>query len=234
MNKQLDRSWKQVAIFLIGAVALFGSANAQQPHSNSVIVEQPESLPELARDTGIALDLNTDSGDGSAYLYVEQEDGRRLVVFNVSDPARLRVVRVIKLSAAGPFDFVKRVGGSSILIRYRNDQREALLDVHKAKAPELKTLSGTAYFGRLEALAPSTYLAISDPVLGTSKAPRDYQVIDASNPADPAVLYTARTVIDSTTRDETGTTFLLGESGLTIVRNPEMEEQYAVEQMVTN
>jgi hypothetical protein len=35
---------------------------------------------------------------------------------------------------------------------------------------------------------------------------------------------------DKTTRDETGTTFLLGSEGLTIIRGPRVEEEYEIHQ----
>jgi hypothetical protein len=43
-------------------------------------------------------------------------------------------------------------------------------------------------------------------------------------------LDTVRLVTDKTTRDETGTTFLLGSEGLTIIRRPRVEEEYEIHQ----
>lgn len=230
MNERVTALYSKVVTSLIGAAMLVSTAHAQiASRSQQVVIEQPENLPEIARAPGVAVDLNADADDGGAYLYVEQENGKRLVVFDVTDPSRMKVARVIQLPTAGPFDFGERVGGSAILIRFRNEQSEALLDVRRAKSPELKMLGGVSYPDQIESLGSSTYLAGDAPALETNKAPRDYRVIDASNPADPAVLYTAKLVTDSTTREETGTTYLLGESGLTIVRHPEMEKQYASE-----
>jgi hypothetical protein len=64
--------------------------------------------------------------------------------------------------------------------------------------------------------------------------PKDYQVVDTSNPANPAVLYNAKLVNSVLTRDETGTTFLLGSDGLTIIRQPRLEEEYQAEQRASN
>jgi hypothetical protein len=230
MNTNRISLRNKVGGVLIGVVMSLSSVGAQTAsHSSRVIIERPETLPELARVPGVAFDLNLDAGNGGAYLYVEQENGKRLVVFDVTDPSRLRMVRVIQLPVAGPFDFGERVGDSAILIRFRDDQSEALLDVRKAKSPELKTLRGALYPDRIESLDSFTYLTRSEPALDVSKAPHDYRLIDASNPTDPTVLYIAKSVTDSTTRDETGTTFLLGASGLTIIRHPEMERAYETE-----
>jgi hypothetical protein len=50
-------------------------------------------------------------------------------------------------------------------------------------------------------------------------------VVGSFNPANPVLLDTVRLVTDKTTRDETGTTFLLGSEGLTIIRRPRVEEE---------
>jgi hypothetical protein len=55
-------------------------------------------------------------------------------------------------------------------------------------------------------------------------------VVGSFNPANPVLLDTVRLVTDKTTRDETGTTFLLGSEGLTIIRRPRVEEEYEIHQ----
>jgi hypothetical protein len=61
--------------------------------------------------------------------------------------------------------------------------------------------------------------------------PRDYQIVDTSNPADPALLFTVKQVSGEIARDETGTTFLLGSEGLTVIRHPQVEEKYTFNRM---
>ena len=58
--------------------------------------------------------------------------------------------------------------------------------------------------------------------------PRDYQVVDTSQPTNPVVLDTVKLVNYRTTREETGTTFMLGSEGLTIIRRPRVEQQYQI------
>ena len=219
----------------LGSALLMGTAKAEvASHSKNIVIEQPTDLPELAQRPGIAFHLYTETGDGSAYLYVEQHNGERLLVFDVTDPGHVKMVRAVTLSVPGPFDFADELGVSSVMVRFRNNQGVALLDMHKAKAPILKTIDGLQYIGRTEPLGDSAYLMVNDRVLNQQRTSRDYQVIDGSHPANPTLLYTAKLINETITRDETGTTFLLGADGLTIIRRPHAEEEYEAEQRPTN
>jgi hypothetical protein len=226
---------RTVLTSILGGVALLGTAQAQiSSHSKDVVIEQPANLPELAQTPGIAFQLYTESGDGSAYLYIEQQEGKRLTVLDVTNPGHVKIVRAVDLSVPGPFDFAQDLGTSSILIRFRDNLGAAGLDLHKAKMPVLRTFDSPQYTGRFEPLDQAIYLMIEDRVFDQERTPRDDQVIDTSNPAHPTPLYSARLVFDSITRDETGTTFLLGSDGLTIIRPPQIEQEYAADQRATN
>jgi hypothetical protein len=61
---------------------------------------------------------------------------------------------------------------------------------------------------------------------------RDYQVINIAA-SDPTQLTTVQNVKHRVTNDETGTTFLLGSNGLTVVRRLSIENDYKVHQMQT-
>jgi hypothetical protein len=123
------------------------------------------------------------------------------------------------------------VGTTAILVRFYNKQGVAVLDLHKAKAPVLKTISGLQYSGHAEPLGESTFMVTNNPPSELANASRDYQIVDASNAANPVLLYTANLVTRTITRDETGTTFLLGQNGLTVIRRPRVEEEYQAEQL---
>ena len=229
------RLLRTIGAFLFGSVALLGTAKAQiVSHSKHVVIEQPVHLSESAQVSGIAFHLNTESGDGRAYLYIEQQNGARLAVLDVSDPGHVKLVRLVDLSVPGPFEFSQALGPSSILIRFQNNLGTAVLDFHKARMPVVKAFGDSQNSGRVEPLDRTTYFMTSERILDLPRAPHDYQVIDASKLASPARLYTAKRVVDSVTRDETGTTFLLGSEGLTIIRHPQIEEEYASEQRPTN
>lgn len=235
MNTKLNALPRMIATFLVGSAVLMGTAKAQIfSHSRDVVIEQPTNLPDLAQAPGAAFDLYTESGDGNAYLYIEQPNGARLAVFDVTDPGHMKMVRAVTLSVPGPFDFAQHIGDNAVLIRFRNNQSIALLDLHRAKAPVIRPVNGAEFAGRVEPLDPSTYLMIGDAVFSHERASHDYRVIDTSQPASPIVLYTARLVTASITRGETGTTFLLGVDGLTIIRHPQMEDEYAAEQRASN
>jgi hypothetical protein len=224
-----------ITSFFLGSALLAGTAKAEiVSHSNNLIIEQPTNLPELAQRPGIAFHLYTESGDGNAYLYVEQHHGQRLVIFNVTDPGHVKMVRTVNLAVPAPFEFAEPVGTSAILVRFDNNQGVAVLDLHKAKAPVLKTIRGLQYSGHAEPLSQSTFMVANNPPMDTANVSRDYQVVDASNAANPVLLYTANLVTRTITRDETGTTFLLGQNGLTIIRRPRVEEEYQAEQRASN
>ncbi len=66
------------------------------------------------------------------------------------------------------------------------------------------------------------------------RLPRDYQVVDISTPADPALLATVKLVKHRVVNGDTGTTFLLGSEGLTVVRRISIENDYKTHQMQMN
>ena len=219
-----------ITSFFLGSALLAGTARGEiVSHSKNLIIEQPTNLPELAQRPGIAFHLYTGSGDGNAYLYVEQHNGQRLVVFDVTDPGHVKMVRTVNLFVPAPFEFGERVGTSSVLVRFANNQGVAVLDMHKAKAPALKTISGLQYSGHAEPLGESTFMVTNNAPMDTRNVSRDYRVVDTSNAGNPVLLYTANLVTRTITRDETGTTFLLGQNGLTVIRRPRVEEKYQVE-----
>jgi hypothetical protein len=163
-----------ITSFFLGSVLLAGTAEAQiVSHSKNLVIEQPTNLPELAQRPGIAFYLNTESGDGNAYLYVEQHNGLRLVVFDVTDPGHVKMVRAVNLSVPAPFEFAGPTGTSSILVRFNNNQGLAVLDLHNAKAPELKTVNGLQYTGYAEPLGESAFMVTNNPSMKAASVSRD-------------------------------------------------------------
>jgi hypothetical protein len=80
-------------------------------------------------------------------------------------------------------------------------------------------------------LGESGFLAVNQPYEYVRAIPRDLTVIDTSAPSDPKVLATVRQVKHQVVNDDTGTTFLLGSDGLTVVRRLSIEADYKVHQM---
>jgi hypothetical protein len=166
------------------AVALVAASAAQASSKSEIVVVPPSDLPVMTREYADAMMLH-ETASGRTYLYIEQAQGSRLAVLDVTDPARIRAEKLVELAAAGPFDFVSEVGTRAELIRYRATGAEAVLDLHKAKAPALSVQSDAAQSSRL----------VTD-VKGLKQ---------------------------QVTNRETGTTFLLGEDGLYVVRRPAVE-----------
>ena len=87
-----------------------------------------------------------------------------------------------------------------------------------------------ADLGSAETLGESALLVTSRSHQYSPAVAHDYQVIDIVASV-PTQLATAKDVKHRVTNDETGTTFLLGSDGLTVVRRPRVEQEYKVNQM---
>jgi hypothetical protein len=216
---------------VVAATVLPISLAEAEIHSRSkeLVVMEARDLPEQAQAPGNSLFLRSDNA-GSTYLYVEQQQGTRLSVFDVTDPARIKLVVSTPLAAEGAFDFVRPLGNNAELVYFRDGQKEAVLDLRKAKRPIFRMISTGTDLDQAETLGESGLLATSQPYKYVSAVGRDYQVIDIVAP-DPTQLATVKDVRHRVTNNETGTTFLLGPNGLTVVRRLSVEYDYKVHQM---
>jgi len=200
--------------------ALYG-----EPHSKSsdLVVVRASALPELARLPGVSIFLYWNAS--STYLYVEQQQGARLAVLDVTDPGKIKVVASADLNATGPFDFVRPLDGSSELVRYRNGGGFAVLDLKKAKSPTLRSIGDLPLTRFEEILGGGGLLLASAPSADSTQLPRDYQVVDTSKPSGSALVATVKQVVQKVVDSYTGTTFLLGSEGLTVVRRISVEDE---------
>jgi len=198
--------------------------------SNEIVVLQPKDLPEAAQTPGNSAFLYSDN-HGCTYLYIEQQQGARLTTFDVSDPSKIKLVSSTALTSPGPFDFVRLLGGRAELIRYRDGKGVAVLDLHTAKKPTVKIISGLSESGSTEPLGEQAFMMINEPYSYIRAVPRDYQVIDISSPSDPLLLTTVKEVKHQVVNGDTGTTFLLGSDGLTVVRRLNVENDYKINQL---
>jgi hypothetical protein len=216
---------------VVAASVLFTTSAEAEIHSRSkqlVVMEAPD-LPEQAQTQGNSLFLHSDNA-GSTYLYIEQQRGARLSVFDVTDPAHIKLVVSTPLAAEGAFDFVRPIGDHAELVHFRDSQKEAVLDLRKAKKPVLRTISSVTNLGPAETLGVNGLLVTSQAHQYVPAVAHDYQVIDIAASV-PTQLVTVKDVKHRTTNDETGTTFLLGSDGLTVIRRPRVEEEYKVNQL---
>jgi hypothetical protein len=216
---------------LVVAAAVLTSTSEAEIHSRSkeLVVMEARDLPEQAQAPGNSLFLHSDNA-GRTYLYVEQQQGARLSVFDVTDPARIKLVVSTPLPADGAFDFVRPLGNNAELVYFRDSQKEAVLDLRKTKRPVLRVISTVTDLSPAENLGESGLLVTSQAHKYVPAVARDYEVIDLAA-SDPTPLATLKEVKHRLNNEYTGTTFLLGPNGLTVVRRLSVESDYKVHQM---
>jgi hypothetical protein len=221
-----------LALVFTAAVLTTSSAEAEiHSKSKDLVVMEARDLPEQAQTPGNSLFLHSDNA-GSTYLYVEQQQGARLSVFDVTYPARIKLVVSKQLAAQGAFDFVRPLGDDAELVYFRDNRKEAVLDVRKAKRPELRMIPAMTDLGAAEPLGESGFLVRTQAHAYTPAVARDYQVMDVAG-SIPTQLATVSNVKHRVTNDYTGTTFLLGSDGLTVVRQLSVENDYKEQQLQT-
>jgi hypothetical protein len=189
--------------------------------SNRIVLVPPADLPALAQQSGEAMFLH-DTWDGRTLLYVEQRQGAQLAIFDVTDPAHVKGEGSAQLNAAGPFDFVAALGERAELVRFRTGQDDAVLDLHKV--PTLRKLQG------LQVQTSTVLLGDgSAPLAGSAIAPamdqsvRDFQVVESGRSRADDRIVEVKQVRQEMTNADTGTTFLLAEKGLYLIRRPALE-----------
>ena len=124
---------------------------AVKSHSGSMIVEQPSDLPESAQNATDAMYLHETSA-GEEILYLEQREGKRLAVLDVTDPAQIRTLSQVSMDARAPYDCVRDLGDSAALIRYRDNSGVAVLSFRQYKRPVLRSASALAEASPYESL----------------------------------------------------------------------------------
>jgi hypothetical protein len=215
---------RRVAIATVTSGMAAGIALAA-PSSNLIVVP-PTKLPASASQSGEAMFLH-ETIDGMTLLYIEQSRGARLAIFDVTDPAHVKDEGSVEIDPLGPFDFVSSLGSRAELIRFRKDQRDAVLDLHKAKVPVLKTPQGLTLKGAAMPLG-NDGLTVSSRALADSQLARDYevQVVNTANSPELDRVLNTKGVREEITKNDTGTTFLLTDGGLFLIRRPvkEMEK----------
>jgi hypothetical protein len=197
--------------------------------SNELVVMEARDLPEQAQAKGNSLLLHSDNA-GRTYLYVEQLQGARLSVFDVTDPAHIKLTVATSLPERGAFDFIRPLGENAELVYYRNGQRTGVLDLRQAKKPVLRALSITTDLDAAEPFGGSVLLASNESYKYIPAVAHDFQLIDVSA-ANPTPLITLKDVKHRVTNENTGTTFFLDSDGLTVVRRIGVETDYKIHQI---
>jgi hypothetical protein len=168
-------------------------------------------------------------GNGSAYLYAEQQQGALLAVFDVTDPAHIKLAASVPTEAHGAYDFVAPIGNTAELVSFRDGSGTALVDLRKPKAPRLSAISSNAA-GVVEPLGSAGYLTSSIPqVQPVTAQPRTVELVESSR--HPRVLTSLTSVTRQVERPATGTVFLLADGKVTVVRRLDAERQYDIDQI---
>jgi hypothetical protein len=219
-------------VLLLAAMASATVAFAQvESRQKDLVVLQPQDLPQDTRNAGQSMDLYS-LGNGETYLYIEQHQLGRLVILDVTDPARIKQVGIANLQTPAPFYFSSSLGDFTDLVCFRDRPGFAVMDFKNPREPQLTTSSALAQEDQAKVINGLLMTSAGQPACGES--PQDYNIFDTSQPQVPQILGTVRNVQKTLVRTETGTTFLLGEDGLTVVRRPNQEETYSAESSYTN
>jgi hypothetical protein len=217
---RLSNNARRVAIAIV-ASGIVAAPAAYAKSFNNLVIVTPIGLPEIARQAGEAMFLHQEV-DGSTFLYVEQSDGTRLAVLDVTDPAHIKAKGLVQLDAPGPFDFVSTLGNRADLVRFRHGHGDAVLDLHKPSVPTLKRLQGLTLQGPTLLLGADSFTVTSQPD-ADARPTRDYQVVDTANSQELTRVFDVKRVRQEIANGNTGTTFLLTESGLYLIRRPAIE-----------
>jgi hypothetical protein len=224
--------WAGIATMAAGIIAA-PAVNAKPkpkvtaaPDGSKIILVSSAELPELARRSGEAMFLH-ETGDGRTFLYVEQNHGARLAIFDVSDPSDIKGQGMAQLDAAGVFDFVGADGDHAEIVRFREGQKEAWLDLHKFKAPVIKTEPAPKVQRATVSVDSDGNVVV---VHASAPSPQERRVAETSNASEVNGLVDVNDVREQLTNESTGTTFLLTADGLHVIRRPGVELEYAAHQ----
>jgi hypothetical protein len=212
----------RLAIMAILAGGIVTASAVQANSSSNIVVLTPTALPELAKQPGEAM-LLRETTDGKAMLYVEQQQGARLAIFDVTDPVHIKGEGAVQLSTDGTFDFVAAIGGKQELIEYRQGHKDAVLDFHKVTLPDLKSVQGLTLRGPITPLGNDGFIAAGGDA--NSRSPQSYQVIDSTSSPVPNMVLDLKQVDQTISKTDTGTTFFLGKEGLFVIRRPAVESE---------
>ena len=213
-------------IFLAAAV-IFATVNAEASTlgKSNFIIQELSTNPEFANNT--TQDLLLHENNGSTYLYAEQQKGKVLAIFDVTDPAHMKLRASIQTDAHGAYDFASPIGTSAELIIFRDGSGTALLDLHKKNAPRIIAIEGAAT-APTEMLGTAGYLSSTHQAFLPVRQARSVQLVETS--LTPRVITTLSQVTHQINRSETGTIFLLNAGKVTVIRRLDAEREYAEEQ----
>jgi hypothetical protein len=217
---------KKTMVVAIFAAILGVQANASV-RSKAIVVEFPSDLPELARGHSEAMYLHH-TGGAQAILYLEKDEGRKLAILDVTDPAHIKAVGQASIAAPSTYDFAQSLGDSAALIRYRDHSGFAVISFKNYKQPLLTAEPDYLHPANALSDGPNGLLLVSaNGPSATAREPQ-YQVLSISG-SGATPLATVQNVIQRLDRPQTGTIFLLNDQGVVVVRRLGAEREHQTE-----
>ncbi len=205
---------------LIVGVPLAQAATHRQ--QSNILVEPPAALPEPTQlaSQGMLLYSNHFT---HAWLYLEQEHGALMSVIDVSEPSRIRLVASVRTGVEKPYDLIQAAHKHYAIARFRDGSGEMLLNLSHPRAPRLTAIPAMPY-SPADLDIPPEYPGIELRAVARSDDGQDLQIIEPGTAQ--RLIATATHVTRQAFRPETGTLFLLGDRGLTVVRNLNTEQDW--------
>ena len=129
---------------------------------------------------------------------------------------------------------MQSLSGSVVLIRYRDHSGFAIVNFKQYRQPVLTPTPELPGQTAIQFVGQDTLLLTSSNDFHVFDQDKQYVVIDISDPLKPTSVVMVRGVKQQLDRRETGTTFLLSQDGLTVIRRPSVEEDYQSESNPAN
>jgi hypothetical protein len=227
MTKNRDRPSRMRARVLAIALLASGSAGMPAAHagsSDNIVVVPPSSLPASAQRPGEAIFVH-EAVDGRTILYIEQVAGAGLVILDVTDPGHVKARGTVPLGAGEAFDVTTTLGNHAALVQFRRNHDYAVLDLRDTERPYLRSVDSHSLQGSLKRLGGDGLVVtrLADSPSQSTMPTVDATVFDTTSFRDPVRVYDVKGVRDEQTNDATGTTFLLADDGLHVVRRLAVE-----------
>jgi hypothetical protein len=126
------------------------------------------------------------------------------------------------ISQPGPFDIAAAIDDSAVLIRYRNQPGYAVLNLRKSTHPILAPATAFAAAGNPKTITGTDFMlaSLQQTEVQAPTESNDYRDIDTSDPSHPEIVATVTGTKQRLVKRDTGTLFLLSDSGLTVVLRP--------------
>jgi len=131
-------------------------------------------------------------------------------------------VAILRSFYAAPetFDFVSNLGNRATLVRFRHGHGKAVLDLHNARLPTLKKIQGLLLQGPIMRLGNDGFTVASQADVPPTRtcAVVAAAVVDTPILPDLVRVLDVKRIREEITDEDSGTTFLLAEDGLYLIR----------------